>query len=119
MKLIGNILWLIFGGLFEAIAWAVIGIFWYITIIGIPIGVQCMKFSALSQLPFGKTIEYGGSAGSFLLNVLWFLFIGIEMALFNFIMGCVLCVTIIGIPFGLQYFKLAKLTLAPFGAKIA
>ncbi|MCR5154767.1 MAG: YccF domain-containing protein [Lachnospiraceae bacterium] len=118
MSFIGNLLWIIFGGLFSAIGWWLAGILWCITIVGIPIGLQCFKLSSVSLCPFGKEVRYGGGAGSFIVNVLWFIISGIELAIGNFLMGCLLCITIIGIPFGKQFFKIAKLSLAPFGASV-
>ena len=118
MSIFGNILWFIFGGFFSGLSWILSGIIWYITIIGIPIGNQCFKFASLSFAPFGKEIVYNGGTISFLANVIWVLFFGIPMALENFIFGCLWCITIIGIPIGMQFFKIAKLSLAPFGAKI-
>lgn len=118
MKLLGNILWLLLGGIFTAIGWFTVGLLWCITIVGIPVGIQCFKFAKLSLFPFGKEITYGGSTVSILVNVLWLIFGGIELALGFVSMGIACCVTIIGIPFGLQYFKLAKLALLPFGADI-
>ena len=118
MKLLGNILWFIFGGFISGLEWLIAGLFWCITIIGIPYGIQCFKFASLSFMPFGKDVRYGGGAISFLVNVLWTLFFGIIMALTNVLFGLVWCITIVGIPFGLQFFKIAKLSLAPFGARI-
>ena len=118
MRVIGNILWIIFGGFLSMLGWGVAGIIWCVTIVGIPIGVQCFKLASISLNPFGKEIVYEGGAGSFILNVLWFLISGLALALCNFLWGCVLCVTIIGIPFGKQFFKIAKLALAPFGASV-
>ena len=118
MTLLGNIIWLICGGLLSGIGWILAGIFWCVTIVGIPIGLQCFKLSELSFCPFGKEVVYEGGAGSFLLNVLWFLLTGWELALGNFLLGCLLCITIVGIPFGKQFFKIARLALTPFGARI-
>ena len=118
MSVLGNILWIIFGGLFSGLGWILTGILWCITIIGIPIGKQCFKMASMSFAPFGKEVQYEGGAVSFIVNVFWIIFGGFEMALANFLWGCILCVTIIGIPFGKQFFKLAKLSLAPFGAQI-
>lgn len=118
MGMLGNFLWFIFGGALSGLAWLAAGCLWCVTIIGIPIGVQCFKMSGLSFFPFGKEVVYQGGAVSFLINVLWFLVSGIELALLNFGIGCVLCLTIIGIPFGRQFFKFAKLALAPFGAVV-
>ncbi|MBR2793947.1 MAG: hypothetical protein IKE16_04800, partial [Solobacterium sp.] len=86
---------------------------------GIPIGVQCFKLANISLNPFGKKIVYNDNDGlSFLLNILWFVFGGLEMALGNLIMGLILCITIIGIPFGKQFFKIARLAMQPFGAEV-
>jgi uncharacterized membrane protein YccF (DUF307 family) len=80
--------------------------------------LQCFKFAGLSCFPFGKEIVYGGGGVSLIANILWILFCGWGLALVHGFFGLVYCVTIIGIPFGLQYFKLAKLALMPFGATI-
>ena len=118
MGCIGNILWVIFGGLFSALSWIIVGVLWCITIVGIPVGVQCFKFAGLSFMPFGKEVECKGGAVSTLINILWLIFGGLEMAVAFCLWGICLCITIIGIPFGLQFFKLAKLALLPFGAEI-
>ena len=118
MLLIGNILWFLLGGFVSGMAWVLSGAVWCITIIGIPYGLQCFKFAGLSFWPFGRRIEYGGGAVSFIVKVIWFLLNGWWMALGNLAIGCVWCITIIGIPFGIQFFKIAKLSLSPFGATI-
>ena len=118
MRILGNIIWIIFGGLLSAIGWIITGLLWCITIIGIPVGLQCFKLSSISLNPFGKEIRYDGGAVSFLLNVLWFFFGGLELALINALIGLLFCVTIIGIPFGKQFFKIAGLALRPFGAVV-
>ena len=118
MRLLGNILWIILGGLISYLGWLLVGCLWCITILGIPVGLQCFKLASISLNPFGKTIRYEGKAVSFLLNVAWFLLGGAEMALVNFLFGVVLCITIVGIPFGKQFFKIAKLSLRPFGAVV-
>ena len=118
MSLLGNILWLIFGGLLSGLGWVLAGALWCVTIVGIPIGMQCFKLASLSFTPFGREVIYEGGAFSFIVNVLWFLLSGLLLALENFLLGCLLCVTIVGIPFGKQFFKIAKLALAPFGAVV-
>lgn len=118
MGCLGNLLWFIFGGLISGLSWFLTGCLWCITIVGIPIGTQCFKFAGLSFFPFGKEVEYGGGAVSFLVNIIWLLISGIPLATTHATMGCILCVTIIGMPFGLQQFKLAKLALMPFGATV-
>lgn len=118
MRILGNILWIIFGGEISALLWIIAGCLWCITVVGIPIGVQCFKLAGLSFNPFGKEVEYTGGAGTFLLNIIWLIISGIELAVVNFILGCILCITIIGIPFGKQFFKIAGLALRPFGAVV-
>lgn len=119
MKVIGNILWFILGGFICGLTWAISGVLWCITIIGIPYGKQCFKFAVLSMAPFGKNIEYGGGVASAIANIIWVIFFGIPMALAYICSGIAFCITLIGIPFGIQYFKLAKLSFLPFGAKIS
>ena len=118
MRLVGNIIWFIFGGAWTALLFLVFGLLWCVTIIGIPIGLQCFKAAKLTVAPFGKEVVYGGGAGKVFLNLLWILFGGLVCAINCFILGILMCVTIIGILFGRQYFKLAKLALMPFGATI-
>ena len=118
MKFLGNLIWILCGGLLSALGWWIAGILWCITVVGIPIGVQCFKLSSISLNPFGKEIVEGSGAVNFILNVIWFLVSGVELAVANLMIGCVLCITIIGIPFGKQFFKIARLCLFPFGAKV-
>ena len=118
MGCLDNILWFICGGLVSGLSWGRGGCLCCGTIIGIPVGMQCFKFASLSFFPFGKEVQYGGGAGSLILNIIWLILSGIPLALEHLAFGLVLCVTIIGIPFGMQHFKLAKLALMPFGAEV-
>lgn len=119
MRFIGNVLWFLLGGIVLAILWFLAGLLCCITIIGIPLGVQCFKFARLALWPFGQTIDYSRTGvGSTLVNVVWILFLGWELALAGFGIGVLYCITIIGIPFGVQAFKFALLALMPFGARI-
>ena len=118
MGCLGNIIWFFAGGALMGLSWALAGILWCLTIIGIPIGMQCFKFAGLSLFPFGKEVYYGGGTGSFLLNIVWILVSGLVLAFEHLVFGVALCITIIGIPFGLQHFKLARLALMPFGAAV-
>lgn len=118
MRVIGNILWIILGGLVLAVEWALIGLILCATIIGIPLGIQAFKMAGLTLTPFGKTVRYGGGVGSTLANIIWVVLAGWFMAFGYLCAGVANCVTIIGIPFGLQAFKMAKLALWPFGADI-
>ena len=119
MTILGNILWFIFGGFVSGIIWVLYGILWSITIVVIPIGAQCFKFAGLAFYPIGKEVSYGGGTVSLIANIIWLIVTGIPMAIGNAIWGCILCITIIGIPFGKQFFKIAKLSLMPFGATIS
>lgn len=118
MRTLGNILWFLFGGLIGGLAWTLAGCIWCITIIGIPFGLQCFKFASLAFFPFGKDVVYGGGSISFLANIIWLIFFGWEMALGYLALGEVWCITIVGIPVGMQCFKMAKLSLMPFGADV-
>lgn len=118
MGCLGNIIWLIFGGFISGLTWLLVGCLWCVTIVGIPIGVQCFKFASLAFFPFGKEVTYGGGVGSLLLNVVWLIFSGLPLAIESAVFGVFLCITIVGIPFGLQHFKIAKLALMPFGASV-
>ena len=98
--------------------WAITGLFWCITVLGIPVGLQCFKFAGLCLWPMGHDVSMGGGVMSILVNILWLIFGGLELALGHAILGLLLCITIVGIPFGRQHFKIAKLALMPFGASI-
>ena len=118
MGLLGNILWLLLGGIISGTLWLIFGLLWCVTIIGIPIGIQCFKFARLTYAPFGKDVKYKWSIPSIVLNILWIVLSGVPLAIVSFIIGTILCITIIGIPFGLQHYKIAKLALAPFGTSV-
>ena len=119
MKFLGNLLWLIFGGVILALFWVLIGIVLCITVIGIPFGAQCLKIATLVLWPFGHDISLGGfGVMGALGNIIWILVCGIELCIAHLACGLLFFVTIIGIPFGFQHFKLAKLALIPFGAQI-
>ena len=121
MNVLGNILWLLLGGLLMTFAYFVLGCLYCISIIGIPVGVQVLKMAKLSFWPFGAVVTDNPNPMStwhLFLNVLWIVFGGVETALTHGVIGLGLCLTIIGIPFGKQHFKLAAVALMPFGKKI-
>lgn len=118
MRTIGNIIWILTGGILTALGWALAGVIFYITIIGIPLGRQAFKMASLTLSPFGKTIVYGGGAPSLLANIIWVVLVGVWEAIAYVLTGALWCATIVGIPFGLQLFKMAKLALFPFGATV-
>ena len=113
-----NVIWFIFAGIWLTPAWALVGVLWCVTIVGIPIGVQCFKVARLALAPFGTEVEYGGHFGSLLLNVLRIVFGGLELCIVALVAGAVCCITIVGIPAGIQSFKFAKLALMPFGSSV-
>lgn len=84
----------------------------------IPIGLQCFKLAGLSFWPFKKRVVYSDSGVSLVVNIIWLIISGLPLAIGHCISGLLLCLTIIGIPFGQQSFKLAKLALMPFGARV-
>ncbi len=118
MRILLNIVWIILGGLVSALGWVITGLLWCITVIGIPVGLQCFKLASISLNPFGKEVRNEGGTGSVILNILWLIFGGLALAVSNAIWGLILCITIIGIPFGRQFFKIAKVALTPFGAVV-
>lgn len=118
MGCLGNVIWFLCGGFLSGLSWLIAGLLWCLTIVGIPVGMQCFKLAEISFFPFGKEIRYGGGPGSLILNIFWIILTGIPLAIESAVFGVVLCITIIGIPFGLQHFKIAKLALMPFGASI-
>jgi len=121
MKILGNLIWLIFGGIIIAIEYFIGSIILIITIIGIPFGIQTLKMGALALWPFGRDTRVHDRASGclyILMNVLWLLCGGIWIALTHALFGMVLCITIIGIPFGMQHFKLTAIALNPFGRDI-
>lgn len=121
MKFLGNILWLVLGGLLVALVYFFVGLLFCLTVIGIPFGVQLIKLGVYALWPFGHELVYGpGQPGclSTVMNVLWILLGWWEIALTHLAFGLLLCVTIIGIPWGLQHFKMALGAIFPFGKEI-
>lgn len=121
MNFLGNLIWLIFGGLFASIGYLIGGIILCITIIGLPFGLQCFKLAGMVLFPFGKkvvTTESASGCFSLFANVIWILCGGIWTAINHLIWGIILTITIIGIPFARQHFKLIELSMMPFGKTI-
>lgn len=121
MKLIGNIIWIVFGGLFVAIEYVLASVPFFVSIIGIPFGIQSLKMATVALLPFGKKItvsEQSSGCVSTIMNIIWFFIGGIWISLTHFGFGLLFYITIIGIPFGKQHMKLAKLALMPFGRTV-
>lgn len=121
MNLVFNIIWIVFGGLMVAVEYAVSSVAMMITIIGIPFGLQTLKLARVALWPFGTEIADDGWPSGCLagvMNVVWWFVGGIPIALTHLLWGIIFCVTVVGIPFGMQHFKLMKLALFPFGTKV-
>ena len=121
MKILGNLIWLIFGGFIIAIEYFIGSLILMVTIVGIPFGLQTLKMGSLSIWPFGRTsrMEPQGSGCLYVfMNVLWLVCGGIWIALTHAFFGVLLYITIIGIPFGNQHFKLTEVAINPFGRRI-
>ena len=117
MRTVGNVIWLIFGGLLTGLIWFLVGLVLCITVIFIPFGIQCFKFAKVSFTPFGKRVRTEFHEHP-VMNVIWLILFGWEFTLVYLACGIACCITIIGVPFGIQAFKLAQLSLFPFGADI-
>lgn len=121
MSTLGNLLWFIFGGFLIAILYLFGSLILFVTIIGIPFGLQTIKLTAMAIAPFGKEIVRGERAGGCLhiiMNIVWILFGGFELAIVHLLLAIIFAITIIGIPFARQHVKMAGLALAPFGMDI-
>ncbi len=117
----GNLIWIIFGGFFAAMGYVIGGFLLCCTIIGIPFGVQCFKLASVVLWPFGKQIVSGSSATGCLspiFNIIWLICGGWYIALCHLFFGLLLAITIIGLPFANQHFKLLPLSLMPFGKRV-
>ena len=124
MSLLGNLIWIIFGGFLGAFFWLFAALIMAVSIIGIPFSYAAMRMASFAFLPFGRHLadarDVGDSRilGTGLANLLWFLFAGIWLCLFHCIVGILFCITVFGIPFGLAHFKLASVALTPLGKRI-
>jgi len=116
MSTIGNVLWLIFGGILMGIAAYLIAVICFISIIFIPVGLQFMKLGKFLFWPMGKEVVSTNASGiKTIINIIWAILFGWEIAIGFIAQGLLLCISIIGIPFGIQYFKLSIFTLLPLG----
>ena len=124
MRLLGNLLWFVFGGFVTGLGWWIAGIFAAITIVGIPFAIAAFRIGAFTFWPFGREIADDparGEAGNLLIllgNIVWIILGGLWLALGHLLCALLLAVTIIGIPFALQHLKLARLSLTPYGKRI-
>lgn len=121
MNIVLNIIWVIFGGFLVALEYVASSITMMVTIVGIPFGLQTLKLALVALWPFGtKIVDNPWPSGCFaaIMNIIWWILGGFVIALTHLVLGVVFCITIIGIPFGMQHFKLARLALFPFGTSI-
>ena len=118
MSLLGNLIWLLMGGLLSGLAYMLCGLLLCLTIVGAPFGVQAFKIGVATLAPFGKRVvelPHANSTLRIVFNVLWLVVVGWEIAVAHFVWAGVLALTVIGIPFAVQHIKLIPLALLPFG----
>lgn len=121
MRILGNVIWIIFGGIFIAIEYFIASVGLMITIIGIPFGLQSLKLAEMALLPFDKKAVQNHTTSrclSLVMNIIWFFIGGLPIVLTHLFFGVLFYITIIDIPFGNQHFKLMKLAFSPFGKLI-
>ncbi|MCY4413305.1 MAG: YccF domain-containing protein [Caldilineaceae bacterium] len=121
MSIFGNVIWLIFGGLIAALGYILGGLLLCLTVIGIPFGMQSMKIGFATLAPFGKEVVEMKEANStlrILFNLVWLILFGWEIALAHLLSALILTITVLGIPFAKQHFKLIPLSLFPFGRSL-
>src|SRR3546814_82877 len=121
MNILGNLIWLIFGGIIIFLEYIIAGVVMMLTIIGIPWGLQCFKLGVLALWPFGSEVRETQQAAGCLntiLNIIWILVGGIWIALTHLFFGLILAITIIGLPFANQHFNLMSLSFTPFGKEV-
>ena len=121
MSTLLNIVWLILGGFIVVLVYTLFGILWCITIIGIPFGLQCFKLAGLALSPFGHEIvetEPPGGVLAIIMNIIWIILPGLELALFHLAVALILGITIVGIPLAVQHLKMVRLAILPFGYRV-
>lgn len=121
MNILLNIIWLILGGFIVVIAYLLGGLLLCITIVGIPFGIQCFKLAGLAVAPFGREIrekEPPSGVLAIIMNIIWIILPGLELAIFHLVMALILAVTIIGLPLAAQHLKMTRLALIPFGFEV-
>jgi len=124
MAFIGNLLWFVFGGFVGGTMWLLSGLFMCCTVVGVPLGVACFRIARFAYCPFGKElvpVEWLGEkriAGTGVFQLIWIVLPGWVLALMNGLIGVVFCCTLIGIPWGIAYFRLAEASFAPLGKRV-
>jgi len=121
MSLLGNILWIVLGGFLLFLWYLFGGLLLCLTVVGIPFGVQCFKLSVLALLPFGRRVvsteKFSGCLAT-VMNVIWLLTAGLEIAILHLVLAALFAITIVGLPFAKQHLKLVNLALVPFGRRV-
>ncbi|MBC8496091.1 MAG: YccF domain-containing protein [Anaerolineales bacterium] len=121
MNFLGNLIWLIFGGFISGLGYILGGLLVSLTVVGIPFGKQAIKLGAATMTPFGREIEVNEEFDNplnLIFNIIWAILFGWEIAISHFVHGIILGITIVGIPFAKQHFKLIPLALFPFGREL-
>lgn len=121
MNLLLNLVWLVLGGFVVAVAYLLGALLLCITIIGIPFGIQCFKLAGLALWPFGQEIrdkKPPGGALAVIMNIIWIILPGLELAVFHLILALLFAVTIIGLPLAVQHLKMTRLAILPFGFEV-
>jgi uncharacterized membrane protein YccF (DUF307 family) len=121
VNLLLNLIWLLFGGFIVVFAYVLGAILMCITIIGIPFGIQCFKLAGLAVAPFGREVrekEPPSGALSVIMNIIWIILPGLELAVFHLVMALLFAITIIGLPLAAQHLKMTRLALIPFGFEV-
>jgi uncharacterized membrane protein YccF (DUF307 family) len=121
MNLLLNIVWLIFGGFILVLGYLLGALLLCITIIGIPFGIQCFKLAGLALAPFGREVrekEPPSGALAVIMNVIWIILPGLELAVLHLVLALVFAITIIGLPIAAQHLKMTRLALLPFGFEV-
>ena len=118
MKTLGNIIWVVFGGWLVALEYLIAAVSLMVTVVGLPFGWQLLKIAWLSLLPFGNEFERAEAefpVTRWFFNIIWLIFFGLMIVASHLLLGLLFSLTIVGLPFGIQHFKLAKVALWPFG----
>ena len=121
MNLLLNVIWLVFGGFIVVIGYLLGGLLLCITIIGIPFGIQCFKLAGLAIAPFGREVrekEPPGGALAVIMNIIWIILPGLELAVLHLFLALAFAITIIGLPIAAQHLKMTRLALLPFGFEV-
>lgn len=121
MSALGNIVWILLGGFLVFLWYLLGGVVLCLTVVGIPFGIQCFKLSLLALVPFGRRVEsterFSGCLAT-VMNVIWLLVAGLEIALIHLVLAALFAITIVGLPFAKQHLKLVNLALMPFGRRV-